>query len=264
MKEENVYEETTRAEETVAVSEKDADRKSVDTMNSTVLGKFKDVDALVRAYGSLQAEFTRRSQRLKELERKVENSERSALSEGDSGVEKLRKNALARKAETKRFDEFMANTMHVNAQATEENAQMSESQGLKYESLEKDAPKDVDGHTMYELNDLAQQTVGKPEKEEDEGKEKTEEVGYARGEELRKSVAKSGNAIDSFESLYEQVNRNEGVRLKIIGEYLSSLGKSSAPLMTGGVGVFAAPPKKPASISAAGDMALLYFKKPKN
>lgn len=32
------------------------------------LGKFKSVDALVRAYGELEAEFTRRSQRLKALE----------------------------------------------------------------------------------------------------------------------------------------------------------------------------------------------------
>ncbi len=31
-------------------------------------GKFKSVDALVRAYGELEAEFTRRSQRLKALE----------------------------------------------------------------------------------------------------------------------------------------------------------------------------------------------------
>lgn len=35
------------------------------------LGKFKDVDALLEAYSSLEAEFTRRSQRLKELERAV-------------------------------------------------------------------------------------------------------------------------------------------------------------------------------------------------
>lgn len=37
-----------------------------------ILGKFKSVDALLRAYSSLQAEFTRRSQRLKELERERE------------------------------------------------------------------------------------------------------------------------------------------------------------------------------------------------
>ena len=32
------------------------------------LGKFKDVNALLQAYNSLQAEFTKRCQRLKELE----------------------------------------------------------------------------------------------------------------------------------------------------------------------------------------------------
>lgn len=35
---------------------------------ATGLGKFKSVDALLSAYESLEAEFTRRSQRLKELE----------------------------------------------------------------------------------------------------------------------------------------------------------------------------------------------------
>lgn len=36
------------------------------------LGKFKSVDALLRAYAELESEFTRRSQRLKELEAKSE------------------------------------------------------------------------------------------------------------------------------------------------------------------------------------------------
>lgn len=40
--------------------------------SAAVPGKFKSVDALLRAYNSLQAEFTRRSQRLKELERERE------------------------------------------------------------------------------------------------------------------------------------------------------------------------------------------------
>lgn len=35
------------------------------------LGKFKDVDALLNAYNSLQSEFTKRCQRLKELEAKI-------------------------------------------------------------------------------------------------------------------------------------------------------------------------------------------------
>lgn len=45
------------------------------------LGKFKDVGALVNAYNSLQAEFTKRCQRLKELESKIENSEKTSASQ---------------------------------------------------------------------------------------------------------------------------------------------------------------------------------------
>lgn len=38
------------------------------------LGKFKSVDALLNAYNSLEAEFTRRSQRLRELEARAQNN----------------------------------------------------------------------------------------------------------------------------------------------------------------------------------------------
>lgn len=47
-----------------------------------ISGKFKSVDALLRAYNSLQAEFTRRSQRLKELEREREERNTPPPAEG--------------------------------------------------------------------------------------------------------------------------------------------------------------------------------------
>lgn len=47
------------------------------------LGKFKSVDALMSAYLSLEAEFTRRSQRLKELE---EGSKARSLPQSADGV----------------------------------------------------------------------------------------------------------------------------------------------------------------------------------
>jgi len=43
------------------------------------LGKFKDVNALMQAYNSLQAEFTRRSQRLKLLERAGKPTDEKAV-----------------------------------------------------------------------------------------------------------------------------------------------------------------------------------------
>lgn len=42
--------------------------------SAPALGKFASVDALVRAYGELEAEFTRRSQRLRELEKRNKQS----------------------------------------------------------------------------------------------------------------------------------------------------------------------------------------------
>ena len=96
-KEENVYEKNSPTEEFAEAKEKEA---------LTVLGKFKDVSALVRAYESLQAEFTRRSQRLRELEKEADNfKEENTLS---TGAEKLRKAAKAKREERKEFDAFVA------------------------------------------------------------------------------------------------------------------------------------------------------------
>ncbi len=48
------------------------------------LGKFKSVDALLRAYGALEAEFTRRSQKLKALEdAKTQKGEAGAVREDE-------------------------------------------------------------------------------------------------------------------------------------------------------------------------------------
>lgn len=248
--EENVYDETTRAEETTAVSDEER--------ASTVPSKFKDVDALVRAYGSLQAEFTRRSQRLKELEKMAENFEKGELDAARSGAEKLRKNAKARKAETKQFDEFMAQTVNVTARETEENEPEAKPEILQDKPSKEtavDAEISKNGGTVYEMNASTDDTAPAVKGEAEDGTQK--------GERELKFVAGSENVADPSKDLYEQVSRNEKVRLKIIGEYLSSLGRSGAPLMAGGVGTLATPPIKPKSISEAGNMALLYFKKPK-
>ncbi len=50
---------------------------------ATDTGKFKDVKALMEAYQALEAEFTRRSQRLKELEANEANKEKEAPAPAD-------------------------------------------------------------------------------------------------------------------------------------------------------------------------------------
>ncbi|MBQ9729979.1 MAG: hypothetical protein IJV80_04110, partial [Clostridia bacterium] len=100
-------EETTRTEQGSSVEEE---------KGSAVLGKFKNVDALARAYEALQSEFTKRSQRLKELEkaqREADNTPTGGLKQGGekdrgTGVEKLRAAAKAKKEREKAFDSFVA------------------------------------------------------------------------------------------------------------------------------------------------------------
>ena len=268
-KEENICGETEGTEEEVVMENGgETCRESA----SAVPSKFKDVDALARAYSALQSEFTRRSQRLKELERQVENLEGEA--NGGSGVEKLRKNAQARKAEKERFDSFVAETERAGGQDCDvEKAESAKA--VDPEKPTEDQPLDEEAKaenmenmaTMYEVKPL--QEVPAREKDGVGGKaifgvaDSNLEAQAQEGE-SKASVAGNGPSGTPSETLYAQVCRDEGVRLRIIGEYLSSLGKSGAPLMTGGVGAFTTPPFKAANIAEAGNMALLYFKKPLN
>ncbi len=72
-----------------AEAENNLEKKTGD--DSLSLGKFKDVQSLFDAYNSLQAEFTRRCQRVKELERENErlndeitNASPNSFSNGES------------------------------------------------------------------------------------------------------------------------------------------------------------------------------------
>ena len=225
---ENVYETTPDTEKIAEANGGETENENADKEVLTVLGKFKDVDALARAYGSLQAEFTRRSQKLKELERQAENLK---AAEESSGAEKLRKNAEARREETKKFDEFVKQT--------------------------------EEGPVAKQPLKTAEETPQNRSAESGKGYDFAAETGVdaLEGRKAVPSVATSGNPTFSSEELYERANADEGVRLKIIGEYLSSLNKANPPLTVGGAGTLASPPVRAKSIGDAGNMALSYFKK---
>lgn len=232
-KEENVYEDTTPAEGVAEAKREEA---------STVLGKFKDVSALERAYESLQAEFTRRSQKLRELEREVENFKTAEA----SGAEKLRKNAKARKESAKEFDAFVEGLGAASVKAKKPTEAVLPEVGA--ESLAQEA-------ALLE----AQEEVCKEGRGESVSTASLDE--NVEGEKTVSSALGSESVQISPDELFERVAKDERVRLRIIGEYLASLGKSGAPLTAGGKGVLAAPPVKAKSVSEAGDMALLYFRK---
>ncbi len=208
---------------------------------STVLGKFKDVDALARAYESLQAEFTRRSQRLRALEKEAENFK--GLEE-PTGAEKLRRAAKNRREAAKKFDAFVA---EVSCSAQKEKPDSFDIPSAASAEAEKE--------TERERVEVAQ-AVSAPSVTEEQEPSK---VGYGG---TSSSAVEGEGKPASCEELYKRASENEEVRLRIVGEYLRSLGKNQAPLTGGGVGVAITPPSRARTVGQAGDMALLYFRKP--
>lgn len=71
------------------------------------LGKFKDVKALMEAYNALEAEFTRRSQRLKELEANKEQSAPATAENAEAPSREAEKSADIRPV----FTEEMKNAV---------------------------------------------------------------------------------------------------------------------------------------------------------
>ena len=196
--------------------EKEAQREQ---KGSTELGKFKDVNALLQAYTALEAEFTRRSQRLKALERETENErvEQTAVCEGETSEE-------------------------------------AESAG-KCASSEEQSPAPVLEKacttTKTEVRGAATETASLVAKKE--------EGSFSCAE----SSVRNTQQTFADDELYSAVLANETVRLKVIGEYLNSIGKKGAPMMRGGTGTLAVQPSKAKSIDSAGVMALHMFKNTK-
>ena len=267
--------ETTEATETVGNAAKEVARKDD---ASAVLGKFKDVDALARAYNSLQAEFTRRSQRLKELERQAENSDAERARLGEFGAEKLRKNAQARKVAAKQFDSFvldmennrnatMPNQAEEPVRESEETAYVQKTESVADEgSFEGDMAvntvKDIDSSANGA--DVGEKAVAVADENGLEAKAEARgawESNFTKmqGESVRTFEEKGETALSS-EELYQKASRDEQTRLRIIGEYLASLGKTGVPVTIAGSGVVTTPPLKATSILDAGNMALRFLK----
>ncbi|MBQ7913335.1 MAG: hypothetical protein IJ308_08295 [Clostridia bacterium] len=284
-KEDNVYEETTKAE-AIATASGAVAQESENA--SAVLGKFKDVNALARAYGALEAEFTRRSQRLKELERLADNLQ------GDGaaavGAEKLRKHAKARREEARAFDDFLAlvGKAHTDdldgrgepadtddeGKTVEDSVAAGSTAALQTQELcLENGAKEGGVYALKEENTLAVKPDGEGNAAEYDVEPARSEAPFlkengdvheegVKGEKAFPAVAEHGNTAFSSEELYRQASRNEGVRLKIIGEYLASIGKTGAPLTANGAGTPVTPPLKAKNIGDAGVMALQYFKQP--
>lgn len=213
-------EENVRAEAPGAGHAAEAEEKR----GPALLGKFRSADALAEAYSALEAEFTRRSQRLRELERRAENPGGAGTGapvseEGEEG---------AVRPERRSFPDTPA------------ASDATIGRGPALPQAEK-APPTGGGEVP---GGSPEKSPGESPGESPKGPEKIPERGEM-----------------SEEELYRAASGSERVRLKIVGDYLASLKTPGAPLVRGGGGTLAAPPRKARSIDEAGNMALLYFKK---
>lgn len=256
-KEENVYEaENNVGAETARMAQGGEDRSAAKE-GLAALRKFKDVNALAKAYEALEAEFTRRSQRLKELEKQAENFSLDDLSKR-AGVEKLKRNAEARREQAKAFDAFVATVGSADRMATveEPDGDLAVSQGgFVEETREVGVDFAQSGAEETLVKDVAvaeSTTLEKGDRQEGVAKQ---------GEGASPFVKVSADKPLSSNELYELAAGDEAVRLKIIGAYLQSVTKTVPPLSLGGAGTLAAPPLRAKSIGDAGTMALQYFKK---
>ena len=240
---ENVYVQTEGAEQGMCMV---TDNLALEKNGSAALGKFKDVNALLQAYRSLQAEFTRRSQRLKRLE---EEAKRYATFGGET--EKT----------TPAFSESEQDVS--NADSSSSNALMEES------VLETDAKQGQPSQTNPPVCDRSFAESAHVDNCQSSAQENSAEpqslgvtacaqaaVDCVTGQE---TAANQQNA-DTTDTLYQRACADESVRLRIIGDYLSSIQKGGAPLMKGGAQAQPIGLAKTETIAQAGKRALVWLR----
>lgn len=257
-KKDNGYVENTQTEALASANTGAEGQKSCPNTASTAIGKFKDVDALMKAYDCLQAEFTRRSQRLKQLEREAENFK--AKGGSAAVVEKLRENAEKAKSEEKEFDGFVADLERANVRArldgalNDEESAKEAMEERETQAVQKDmqTSAEVPFGSSADVNSVREVESMAVEKEVEDKASLSGETSVAKRREVQPTTS---------DELYRMVSEDERVRLKIIGEYLQTLGKSGAPLAKGGNGVLSTPPMKAKTLREAGEMALRWFRR---
>ena len=233
-------------------------------VGSADLGKFKDVSALLQAYQALQAEFTRRSQRLKRLEEQ-DKQRRNGKELGERAPITDAENVRAEKPVASDADGQGASDADgqvaslknaVSASQPSDEVQVAAETARNTVASEADAPCDG-GECPCSTKEEKITAMHEADLAAAHAKISGVENNSAN---VEREIQAERVVEQSAQSLYEQAAANEEVRLRIVGDYLSSIGKSNAPLIKGGVGALVAPPKKPRNISDAGNMALAYLK----
>jgi len=199
------------------------------------VGKFTDAEALLKAYNDLQSEFTKRSQRLRELER--ENAVMKAEQSGNRAESDVVQDETGSAANEKTTDDSAGNGEDGTiASEVERFLSDNPEAGLYAEEIVRKA--EIAGVTGSGFLDRAYLAVLK--------------------EQLAREKAKM---TDDF--ILERAKNTRAVRDEIIRGYLADVYSAKGErLLTGSGGeVVVAPPIRPSSIAEAGKMAASVLKK---
>ena len=185
------------------------------------LGKFKDVNSLLKAYENLESEFTRRSRRLKELEGEVLRNKEEITRRGASSV--IPK-GLGEGSSPEKADE----TKNGGGKKDKREGDLPENAAV--ETPEKET--ENDGRIDDENRKSAQKEDGKTDGIAD-STEKTDEKG--------EKTEKGEGAADGYNAMEE-----------IIKKYLLGIIKSRPPVTPASGTAVVVPPRKPKSFEEAG------------
>ena len=201
------------------------------------LGKFKDVKSLLKAYGNLESEFTRRSIRLRELEGEIlkKNEEITRLC-ASSGKDKISGDGSA--AETTATDkEFAAETTATDKKVATENAAadnaVNGANATERLTAENAAKKEKD---VYEILTGGDEDAIPPEENNPTppAKAKTSDGGEVREQNPTSEKTETIDAEEAVKAYLLRVFKNRPIAPPVFGTAVT------------------APPKKPRTFEEAG------------
>ena len=195
------------------------------------LGKFKDVKSLLKAYGNLESEFTRRSIRLRELEGEIlkKNEEITRLC-ASSGKDKISGDGSA--AETTATDKKVA-TENAAADSAVNGANATEMTATEKLTAENAAKKEKD---VYEILTGGDEDAIPPEENNPTppAEAKTSDGGEAREQNPTSEKTETIDAEEAVKAYLLRVFKNRPIAPPVFGTAVT------------------APPKKPRTFEEAG------------
>lgn len=182
-----------------------------DSDEGSILGKFKDATSLLHAYTNLQAEFTRKSQRLKELEKMVATD---ALSPKESALQQQSApEADATASENKDCDTLTA----------------QQDLDSKLSACLLQFVKDNPDATNY-VEDIKQEIINQTSLLSLSG---GVDIAFRLAKEKRKSLP--ADLVNNAQFIQEYILSNSNITNMVVDEYIKSLaqGKTTPKIMSG-------------------------------